>query len=399
MTFELTDQGVQVQTVQEILDELETAARNPTTGVHPQLDVSATSVFGQIFGIWAEREALIQQAIRAVQQNFGPKATGQSLANIALLTGTVKRGQTKSQVGVTVTLTAGATLPSGSRVNAAGDSQAIFETLTPYTNATGITADVAAVFTAVNAGPVRAPSGSLTVINTPVSGWLVATNPFDADVGLDFETDVELRTRRVEELRIQGSTVLQAIEADVETVPGVLDVRGFENTTNGVVFGMQPHSYEIVIYDGVSPQANSNVVAQTIWNSGPAGIATSVSVEGAPASGVAVDDEGFTHTVLFTRAAQVTFYATAHVVTDSDFPVDGSTQIRAAIVAAVNAPKGIGRTVVLTRLYQAIYAIAGVVDVDSLVIGPGAGTQVAANLDVTDRSIAIADSSRITVTL
>lgn len=396
MSFELTDQGIQVQTLEEIRAEMNARAR---VLVHPQLDVSDTSVMGQQFGIWAEREVLLQQALRAVQQSSGPKATGQALADKALLTGTVKRGQTKSQVDATVTLQAGITLPTGSRANVDGDTQALFETLVDVTNVTGITADFSATFVAVTPGPVRAPSGKLTIINTPVSGWLAVTNPFDANVGLDFETDPELRIRRQQELEVQGSTELQAIVADVREVPGVLDVHGFENTTNAMAFGLDPHSYEIVIWDGVSPQANDNTVAQTIFGSGPAGIKPDVGLEGTPAAGNAIDDEGVTHVIAFTRAALVTFYATVHVITDADFPVDGSTQIKSAIVAAVNAPKGISRTVVLTKLYNAVYSVAGVVDVDSLVIGPGSGSQVAANLDITDRSIAVADSSRVTVNL
>lgn len=396
MSFELTDQGVQVQTLEEIRAEMNARAR---VLIHPQLDVSDTSVIGQQFGIWAEREVLLQQALRAIQQSNGPKATGQALADKALLTGTVKRGQTKSQVDATVTLESFITLPAGSRANVDGDTQAVFETVSSVTNATGITADISVTFRAVSPGPVRAPSGKLTIINTPVSGWLAVTNPFDADIGLDFETDPELRIRRQEELEVQGSTELQAIVADVREVPGVLDVRGFENTSNASSFGLDAHSFEIVIWDGVSPQANNNSVAQTIFDSGPAGIKPDVGLEGTPASGTAIDDEEATHTVSFSRAALVTFYATTHVVTNADFPIDGSTQIKSAIVAAVNAPKGIGRTVVLTKLYQAVYSIPGVVDVDSLLIGSSIGVQVAANLDVTDRSIVVADSSRITVSL
>ena len=396
MSFELTELGVSVQTIDEIKAELEAAARAPD-GIHPQLDVSATSVFGQLFGIQAEREMLVQQAVRALHQSFGPKATGSSLASIALLTGTVKRGQTKSQVGATVTLTAGTTLPVGSRANVDGDTQAIFETIADVTNATGVTAAFAAVFRAVNAGPVRAPAGKLTIINTPVSGWLTVTNPFDADVGLDFETDPELRTRRLEELRVQGSTTLDAIVADVEILPGVLDVRGFENTSGIVVEGLNPHSFEIVIWDGVSPQANDNTVAQTIWNSKPAGIEPDHGLEGAPATGSALDDEGETHAVKFTRAQLTPVWATVTLTTDADYPVDGDAQVSSALVAAINAPKGIGRTVVLTKLYAAIYAIAGVVDVSELLIGSSVGVQLEANLDVTDKSIAVADTARVTV--
>jgi uncharacterized phage protein gp47/JayE len=378
MTFELTAEGVTVQTVAEIMAEIETSAR---ADIHPQCDVSATSPLGQQFGIWAEREAQIQQAIRDVSNGFSPKASGAALANVSLLTGVLKRGKTYSIVSATVTLTAGTPLPVGSRANVDGDSNAVFETTEDVVNLSGITADFAVSMRAVDPGPVRAVAGALTVINTPVAGWLAITNAFDADVGKDIETDPELRLRREQDLRVQGSTVLLAIATDVLVVVQAAvafgQVRGFENTgdeTDGD--GLTPHSFEIAVWDGTVPQASDSAIAQAILD--------------------AIDREGATHVVLFSRALQKTLYIDYVLVTDDSYPVDGDAQVKSAAVAVLDAALDVGEDVILTKLYAPAYSVQGVLDVVSVEIG-FTGSTSAANLTVGSREIAIADTSRVTV--
>lgn len=396
MSFELTENGVQTQTVQEILDEMVASARSL---VHPQLDCDATAVFGQYFGILAEREALNQATAKAIANSFTPKASGQALANVCTLTGTVKNGKTKSEVSETVTLTAGTTLPAGSRVNVLGDTTALFETVADVTNSSGITADVAVLMTAVNPGPVRAASGTLTVINTPVSGWLAATNAFDATVGKDIETDPALRVRREDELRVQGSTALSAIKADVAEVANILQVEGFENDEDVTdADGLAAHSYEIVIWDGVSPTANNNEIAQKMLDGEPAGISAARSGLGTNASGTAVDGEGANQTVLFTRALQKTLYVSYTLTVGSDYPVDGDVQVGAAAVATLLELQGIGVDVIATKLFAPAYSVAGVLDVVNVHLGFTASPSGVGNLVVGSREIAVPDTSRIVVT-
>jgi uncharacterized phage protein gp47/JayE len=398
MTFELIAEGVTVQTVAEIMAEIETAAR---ADIHPQCDVSATSPLGQQFGIWAEREAQIQQAIRDVSNGFSPRASGAALANVSLLTGVLKRGKTYSIVSATVTLTAGTPLPVGSRANVDGDSNAVFETTEDVVNLSGITADFAVSMRAVDPGPVRAVAGALTVINTPVAGWLAITNAFDADVGKDIETDPELRLRREQDLRVQGSTVILAIATDVLVVVQAAvafgQVRGFENTTDATnVDGLTPHSFEIVVWDGTVPQASDSAIAQAILDASPAGIQSVQSGHGTAESGLAVNREGATHVVLFSRALQKTLYIDYVLVTDDSYPVDGDAQVKSAAVAVLDAALDVGEDVILTKLYAPAYSVQGVLDVVSVEIG-FTGSTSAANLTVGSREIAIADTSRVTV--
>lgn len=398
MTFELTHEGVTVQTVAEILAELEAAARAPG-GIDPLLDCSSTSLFGQAFAIWAEREVSLQQFGRDVSNSFSPRATGAALANVALITGTQKHAATFSQVTATLTLTAGTTVNAGSRANVLTDPTAVFALDAPVTNSSGITATFSATMTALTAGPVRAPAGSLTVINTPVAGWSAVTNPFDAAVGKDIEDDPALRLRREQELRVQGSTAVGAIAADVFEVPGVLQVAGFDNDDDVTdADGLAPHSYEIVVWDGVSPSASNNAIAQAMLDGEPAGISSAQSSLGTNVSGTALDAEGASQTVLFTRALQKTLYVSYALTVDSSYPVDGDTQVKAAVVALLLALQGIGDDVTATKLFAPAYSVQGVIDVVSIHLGFTASPAGVGNLVVGSREIAIPDTSRVVVT-
>lgn len=397
MSFELTADGLSIQTIDEIVDEWSTALRGPQ-GIHPQLDLSSASPLGRFVGVAAERERVLQVGIRDVNVAFSPASTGSSLANIGLLTGTAKLGATKSVVTASATLTAGTTLPAGSRANVLGNTDAIFETIADATNATGITAVVAVVMQAVTTGAVRAAAGSLTVINTPVSGWSAVTNAFDAELGNEIESDVALRARREEELRAQGSANLQAIEADVREITGVLQVKGFENTSDVTdLNGLAGHSIEIVVWDGVSPLASNAAIAQAIFDAACAGIGAQQSGLGTAATGNAIDDEGDTHAVLFTRALQKTLYVTYALTVDSSYPSDGDAQVKAAAVTALNALLGVDDDVVATKLFAPAYSIAGVIDVISVHLGFSASPSGTGNLTVGSREIAIADTGRIVV--
>ena len=87
-------------------------------------------------------------------------------------------------------------------------------------------------FQAQTYGPIPVPVGSLTDILTPVAGWSTLTN-FKAGVtGRFTETDVELRLRRINSLRLSGAATVEAIRARLlQEVPGVTSVTIFENVT------------------------------------------------------------------------------------------------------------------------------------------------------------------------
>jgi uncharacterized phage protein gp47/JayE len=333
-------------------------------------------------------------AARDVWQAFTPAgASGVSLTQLSLITGTLREDETRSRVTATLNLNAGITVPAGSRVRVVTDETAVFETLEDVTNAGGSPAYVDAVMQAVDAGPVRANAGTLTVIVTPVSGWNSATNAEDADMGLAAELDPELRARRERELRVQGSANIDAIEQDVLQVEGVIDARGFENDTDNTVGDLPPHSFRIVVWDGDPEAANDDEIAQAIWDSKPIGI-EDVGAD----FGFALDRRGDNQTVQFARAALAEVYLEFDVEVDSSkFPADGADQIEAAVVAYADENWRIGEDVILSALYAAVFSVSGVRRIAAVRAGLAPSPVGTSDLTVGDDEIARADTGRILV--
>ncbi len=387
----LTPDGFTIKTIAEIQAELETALRD---AFGAELDTSAESVMGQIIGIFAEREASVWLAARDVWQAFTPGgASGVSLTQLGLITGSLREDATKSRVTATVNLNAGITLPAGSRARVSTDETAVFETLEDVTNAGGSPANVDVVMEAVDAGAVRANSGTLTVIVTLVSGWNTVTNALDADMGDADESDPEFRARRERELRVQGSANIDAIEQDVLQVEGVIDARGFENTSDVTVGVLPPHSFRIVVWDGDPEAAEDDEIAQAIWDSKPIGI-EDVGAD----FGFAVDRRGDNQTVNFARADLVEVYLELDVEVDaSKFPDDGDDQIEAAIVAYADENWRIGEDVILSALYAAVFSVSGVRRIAAVRAGLAPSPVGTSDLAVDADEIARADTGRILV--
>lgn len=389
----LTDTGMEIPTIDDIVAAVSAAAR---AAIDPALDTGPTSVVGQLIGIQAERERSVWLAVRDVWQAFAPSgASGQSLTQLALLTGTVRRSATKSQVTATVNLNAGVTLPAGSRARVGVDVDAIFETVADVTNPGGSPANVSVVMTAVTAGATRANSGTLNTIVTPVSGWNSVTNALDADVGFADENDTALRARREAELRVQGSGNLDAIVADVDALDGVLDARGTENDTDFAADGLDPHVFRIVVWDGNPPEAVDDQIAQAIWDSKPVGI-PSVGVE----FGTAIDANGDPRVVNFARATELPVYLDLDIETDPEtFPADGSDQIKAALVDYADAHWSIGEDVILSALYGPVFSVSGVRRVGAIRAGLAPAPVGTSDLSTDADEIARADTSRIVLVI
>jgi len=378
----LTSTGFDTPTIEEIQSEIAGLVK---ARISTAIDTTAYSLMGQLIGIFAEREYLLWVGARDVYNSFTVSgATGQSLTNLAELTGVVRLGSTKSRVTATVSLTTGTTLPTGSEARVPG-SVTSFVTLSQVTNTSPQPADLQVVMEAQESGPVRANAGTLTEIVVPVAGWTAVTNALDADIGRDDETDTELRVRREEEIRISGSGNLDAIQADVAAVDGVLAVSGTEDTT--------AHTFNIVFFDGEPPAAVNDEVAQAIWDSKPAGI-ESVGAD----QGTAVDANGTQHTIKFDRADQVQIYVTITCSVDPElFPLDGVEQIQLASAEQGNASHSVGDDVYMTTLFGPVYSVAGVVNVTNIKLGFAASPTQSLDLTINQDQIARFDTGRTVV--
>ncbi|KKM27023.1 hypothetical protein LCGC14_1578890 [marine sediment metagenome] len=437
--------------VDDIIGELEDDER---AAFGAGIDVTATSVFGQLNGVFGGGSGENWEVLNEVYQSFNPNsATGAALDRLAALTGVVRLPATRSSFLFTdipsnfVTLTGddGTTLLAGRVVSVtatgsrfvlqADRTLALAIPRTPSTavnagvfrsnggniyvatigGATGpgagpTTEDEAIVdgtvtwrfignglafriseFLAEEFGPVIGLSASLT-IETPITGWSSAKNQLDATVGVDLETNAALRIRRNDLLRAQGSATIEAIRADLFDVEGVVTVIVFENDTILVdTDGRPPKSIECVVLGGTDED-----VARAIFLSKAAGPST-FGFPGVAVSEVVVDSQGIPHTINFSQPITIDIYI------DISIDVDAETYAGDAAVEAALKTQGdelgLGEDVIMERIKCAAFDVIGVVDItvfiiDITAIPPGTG---AVNIPIAPRNLAVFDTTRIDV--
>ncbi len=213
-------------------------------------------------------------------------------------------------------------------------------------------------------------------------------NSLDAVLGRDVESNADFRVRREELLRITGSATLEAIRARVREVEDVLQAFVFENVTNVTdINGLPPKSFEVVVSGG-----DDDDIAETIFLAKPVGIETYGSV-----TRPVLDSMGFSHDINFSRPTEVPIYIDLTVSVNSAlFPLDGTDQIKAALVAFGDALQ-IGDDVFALQFKCVPLSVAGVEDVTIFKIDtvtPPVGT---GNIVIGFRDLATFDTSRITV--
>jgi uncharacterized phage protein gp47/JayE len=372
--------------IETILDEMETEQK---AGLGADFDVSAQSPAGQINGSIGTQFDELWEVAEAVYSSLDPdKATGTALAAISTFSGTVKEAATKSTVTATVNLDAGKTLATGAVASVSGNPAARFVTIADATNSGGAPADISVEMEAETAGIVVANSGTLTVIDTPQTGWNTVTNALDATLGEEEETDAELRVRREQELRRAGSAAVDAIRTDVDAVADTTSVTVFENTTDVTDGdGVPPHSVEVVVRGG-----DADAIAQAIWDSKAGGIESHGS-----SSGTAVDEDGENQTIDFSRPTEVDIYIDVEVDVNDDYPATGDADIKTALAAFGQANLFTGDDVIYSQLFGIIFAISGVVDVTLLETGIAPAPAGTTNIVIGARSLALIDTGDITV--
>lgn len=356
--------------------------------IDPALNQTATSVLGQLNGIFTGKLAESWEALQAVYSAFDPDAaSAASLERIAAITGTVRKAATKSTLTATVNLDPGTTLNVGdATATDAGNPAARFVNTEAATNGGGSPADFQIAMEAEETGPTTVNVGQLTVIETPVSGWNTITNDTapsvtDSTLGTDLETDAALRVRREQELRQSGAGTVESIRADVlQNVDGVSAALVIENATNAVDGAGRPaKSFETVVVGGTDDD-----VAQQIWDSKPAGIETYGGT-----SGNATDSQGATQVMAFSRPTVKTVYFEVDLAIDaSTYPVDGDAQVAAAIAAFAALNLSIGDDVILSALIPTIFEISGVLDVTEIRAGFAVSPAGTVNLTISETEFA-----------
>lgn len=385
----VTSSGFSVMSLQDILTAIETAE---TTTIDPGLDLSTETPLGQLNGIFANQLASLWELAQTLYNGYNPNAAeGAQLVNLAILTGTVPNVATASQASCNLVLQSSVTVPAGSQIQVSGQPGVVFQLVSDVTSTTSGT--YVGLFTCTTLGPVPAAAGTLTVILTPVSGWTSVTNPLDAILGNNADTDTTLRIRRSEALQSEGSGTVDALTSKLVNLAGMVNVTVVDNDTPTIDnIGTPAYAFQACIYDGPSEAVSNTLIAQTIYDNKPLGI----EAYGTTFAN-AIDPEGNDVSIGFTRATQVPVYISYTIVTDSSFPSGGDALVKAAAVAYANTALELGSTVyALAFRYQAL-TVAGVLDVTSFTLDTTPSPTDTANLTFSTLQVPTLDTANITV--
>lgn len=214
----------------------------------------------------------------------------------------------------------------------------------------------------VEIGPINQPAGTLDRVASPIIGWNSVTNPQDASAGRFRETDEELRIRFTNSKELNARGTLDAIVSSLLDVVGVEEAQVYENVTNGVdAIGLPPKSFSAVVLGGSSGQ-----IAQTIWDTKPAGIEsfgnTSITI---------VDSQGLPHDIEFSRPNTVNIFVdiTISAFENQTLASNVSELIIDSLEAYFLNNYRVGDDVIYSRLYTPVNSASDGYQIDSLTVG------------------------------
>ena len=382
--FGITSEGFNRKRLDQLLLELNDEVKSI---FGDNFNVSPESPDGQVNGTISESNANLWEIAEEAYNSFNPSAvTKVTQDNLYQLNGLIRLPATSSLSLLTVSGTQGTVIPVGSLISTS-DTNVQFRTGSEVTIPVGGSISVSA--SAVDTGDILALAGTLTVIDTPVTGWDSVTNATDAIVGTEEESDVEFRARRDRSVARDAQAIIDAIFAEVRSVSGVTQAVVLENDTNTGpdANGLPAHSVHVIVVGGADEDLGEAIFVKKTLGVTPFGT-TTVQVD---------DDQGIPHDISFSRPTQIPIYVEVNLTTFAGYPVDGDDQIKQAIVdyAEGNLIQGrgffLGDNVIHSEMYTPINTIPGHT-VDSMFI------KISSPADQTsDISIAITETSQFVI--
>jgi uncharacterized phage protein gp47/JayE len=380
--------GVELPSTQEIREDLGEKIQQAfqTSPTDPLLNIEPSSPMGQVLDlIVSEIEAKNSEIVFLANMVNPETATGKYLDALAALYGLDRKISEPTVVNCVLTGLKGTVIPYGAIAQDSLGNQY------RHSAANGAQVDdtgsVTTTFTAINHGPLEVAAGSVNRIVTTIAGWDSITNPTAGVIGRDEETDAELRNRMIESYAVNATGYVEAIEANLAALEGVLDVRVLENPTNAEVtqygVAIDPHSILIAIVGG-----EDSDIAKTIYQRKDAGCGTTGDYE------VQFIDETYynaTYNYKIVRPQNqslkisVTFFGTSMNETEKNNVIQAI--IQDALGQGANDRISLASTVYASRFYQAIQSQTSA-PIAQIQVGLGTGTlgssvQIPANIEPT----------------
>jgi uncharacterized phage protein gp47/JayE len=264
---------------------------------------------GQIISIYSKLNADAQAALLQIYNSFDPDtAVGVELNKIIKLSAITRQPATKSTVSVNVTASTTVTLPTDYiLVDTLGQNWIIQESETINAGITSIE------FEAVEWGSISANADTITEQGTILTEVTSVTNPLAASVGLDEETDVELRQRRNRSLEKPSFSTVGSLLTRLLEIDSVTDAIVYENATDiqDTERNIAPHTLWCIIEGGLNADITEIIAKEKTAGTGLKGtIEEDYTEEFKRANGTT---RTHIHPVKFDRPTEVEIYIRLNV--------------------------------------------------------------------------------------
>lgn len=355
--YGVSDTGFKRKTLDVLITEISDDIR-AIPGFGENFNTNPASPDGQKIGVLAKYIADVWEVAELAYNAFNPNAiNGVPLYNLVSLNGLTPNRASRSRVLLNLTGTPGTfieTTEANPILVSTSDTNVQFQL---ENNVALDGAGNASVFAiALETGPIEAAAGTVTNVDTPVTGWDAVTNTGSAIKGSDDESDPQLRARRERSPGRFGKSTIDATRSEVGNLDGVTKVEVLENFTDFPdANGLPPHSYQVVAVGG-----DDTEIAESINRKRDIGIT--------PFGNTAVpiaDSQGVPVNIAFSRPTEIDIYVSVTLNKFSGYPNNGDDLIKQAIVdyangiLIANRDFGLGDDVIYTRLYTPINTVPG----------------------------------------
>nr|DAW79733.1 MAG TPA: Baseplate J like protein [Caudoviricetes sp.] len=337
----LTETGIQIERLNDIVKRFEDGFKQ----IYGQnIDLSPNTPDGQMVGILAQIKMDIEELAENIYRQLDPDvATGAWLEQRVAYAGLMRRGASYSYLrSVILTGEPNTQLYAGIVVS---DQNKVRWVLTSDiqldSNGSG-----RADFRSEQLGSFNLAKNTTLTIETVTLGLTSAVTFENAEVGVEEETDTQLRERFLFSRTKNAQNSAEAITAKIAALPDVKQVRVLENNTaQRDALGVEPHSIDVIVYGG-----NDEEIANVIYQNKGAG----VGLQGNTLTSLKKDGE--TRPIRFDKVSLVDIQVSMRCVRYEDFTEIDKDQIKKLLA---NQIFKIGQTVSLSRLYSPINQVGG----------------------------------------
>jgi len=258
MTDVLNDNGLQVSTVNELLNQLVSDFQD-IYGTDVNLDQSSPD--GQLLNIFAQAGVDIRELLTQIYNSFDPdNCSGRILDARCAINNVFRKGATWTEVPIDITVDRTVVLqglddnfndPNATAYTIQDNVGNQFLLVSTQQLTSGTTR---VLFRAKEIGNVQTSINTITIPVTVVLGVVSVNNPVvPTNIGEDEESDYDLKIRRRQSVSIGSSGYLNGLLATVLQLEGVTDAALYENYTNVTdANGTPAHCMWLVVEGGSS---------------------------------------------------------------------------------------------------------------------------------------------------